>query len=208
MSFCLFTVKAPFTHRFQITSKVCDIIKQKWPLNGCTSQCYVFKHGGVYTVSVFDDVFIFVSNVHVCAAAFGPETLNSTTSNWTTAWSKCIICIRMFWISTALDWPKVDVLCLRVLNLYMLIPVISFCVHTEEITSNLLVMLKLLILVNCRNEFTVYFFKGPVHTWSLNGNLPVKSVGVKGAIDHSKMADVSTCLEQSNVTSIFTYLWF
>ncbi len=58
-----------------------------------------------------------------------------------------------FLISTALDWPRVHVLRHCVLNLYMLIPVISFCVHTEQNSGNLL-MLQLPLLVNCWNEFT------------------------------------------------------
>ncbi len=35
-------------------------------------------------VSVFVDVLIFVSNVHIHAASFGPETSYYTTSNRTT----------------------------------------------------------------------------------------------------------------------------
>ncbi len=56
--------------------------------------------------------------------------------------------------SECYDWPGVDVLRHHVLNSYVLIPVILFCIYTEHITCNLLVMLQLLIPVNCRNKFT------------------------------------------------------
>ncbi len=45
-------------------------------------------------VSVFVDVLIFLSNVHNHAAAFGPEPLYRFKPNYT-AWSKCVICVRM-----------------------------------------------------------------------------------------------------------------
>ncbi len=73
MTFSLFNGKAPFTHRFQITGIFCDS-NQKWPLNGCVSWCCVCKHGGVNAISVFVDVLIFVSNVHIHAALLHPET--------------------------------------------------------------------------------------------------------------------------------------
>ncbi len=44
-----------------------------------------------------------------------------------------------------LNWLRVDVLHQRILSLYMLILVISFCIYTEEITGNLLILLQLLI---------------------------------------------------------------
>ncbi len=126
-----FTAKAPFTHRFQITGKFCDIINQKWPLNGCASRCCVYKHGGVYVVSIFVDVFIFVSNVHIHAAGFGPETsydgfklnytvcgLNASSTSECYDWPRAV----EFWIE-CYDWPRVHVLRQCLLNLYMLKPV-------------------------------------------------------------------------------------
>ncbi len=123
-----FTAKAPFTHRFQITGKFCDIINQKWPLNGCASRCCVYKHGGVYVVSIFVDVFIFVSNVHIHAAGFGPETsydgfklnytvcgLNASSTSECYDWPRAV----EFWIE-CYDWPRVHVLRQCLLNLYML----------------------------------------------------------------------------------------
>ncbi len=84
--------------------------------------------------------------------------------------------------SECYDWPRVDVLCQLVLNLYMLIPAILFCVHTEHITGNLLVTLILILVNSFRHSFCIFLLQKVLfNTWSLNGNLPVKTVCVKGA---------------------------
>ncbi len=92
------------------------------------------KHGGVYAVSVFVDVFIFVSNVHIHAVLLAHRP-HYTTSNWTTqhrvsalSASECYDWPRAVEI---LDWPGVDVLCQCVLNWYVLIPVI-FILHSHR----------------------------------------------------------------------------
>ncbi len=79
-----------------------------------------------------------------------------------------------FWISTALDWPGVDVLHHCVLNSYVLIPVIfslrshtaSFWKFTGNVTTSHTGKLP--------ERIYWYFWKGPAHTWSfLYGNLLV-----------------------------------
>ncbi len=132
-----------------------------------------------YTRSCFCWCFHFVSNVHFMQC-FAPRDI--TASDWTTqhgvnvsSASECYDWPRAveFWISKALDWPGVDVLRHRVLNSYMPIPVIfilrshtaSFCQFTVNVTTSHTGKLPEWIYW--------YFWKGPVHTWSLYGNLQV-----------------------------------
>ncbi len=78
-----------------------------------------------------------------------------------------------FWISMALDWPRVHVLHHRVLKLYVLIPVIfilrSHTASFRQFTGN--------VTTSHTSKLTEriyqYFWKRPVHTWSLYGNLLV-----------------------------------
>ncbi len=75
--------------------------------------------------------------------------------------------------SECYDWPGVDVFRQRVLNSYMLIPV-NFLLrsHTAEFrqfTGNVTTS----HTGKLPERIYQYFWIGPVHTWSLYGNLPV-----------------------------------
>ncbi len=65
------------------------------------SLCCVCKHGGVYVVSVFVDVFT-VSNIHIHAAAFGVDIILDNFKPNCTAWDVSSA-------SECYDWPRVDV---------------------------------------------------------------------------------------------------
>ncbi len=68
--------KAPFTHRFQNTNKFFAIINWKRPINSCASRFCVCKHGWVYAVSVFVDVFFFcVKRLH-SYSCFWPRNMH------------------------------------------------------------------------------------------------------------------------------------
>ncbi len=138
-TFHLFTGKAPFTHQFQNTSKF-------WIRNYLLTAAapgVVFVNMEGYTWSVFLFMFHFVSNVYIHAAAFAQRHRISLTSNWTTQCRINASSANLNFNGSGL--ARVDVLRQWVLKLNVLIPVISFCVHTEEITGNVLVMLQLLI---------------------------------------------------------------
>ncbi len=123
--------------------------------NNTLLECITFK-------SIFPQHW---SGVHINAAAFGPETLYWMTSNWTTQHI-----VNASSVSELYDWPRIDVLRQMVLNSYVLIPLL-FCIHTEHHTGGLLVMLQLLILVHCQNDFT-----GILVSWFTSKTICVKGV--------------------------------
>ncbi len=97
-----FSVKTPFTHRFQITSKFCDIVNQKLPLNGCASQCCVCKHEGVYAISIFVLIFCQTFTFFSVLLAMRRHITNGFKPNYTTRSNgsfplQCQICALCHW---------------------------------------------------------------------------------------------------------------
>ncbi len=143
-----FSVKTPFTHQFQITCKFCEIINQKLPLNNCASRFCACKHEGVYTVSVFVDLFLFLCLMFIFMQRFcsrdsfqfqtelhSERRVNASSASECYDWSRAFT----FWISMALDWPRVVILHHCILNSHMLIPAIFIlCSHTSfwQFTGN------------------------------------------------------------------------
>ncbi len=180
-----FSSKAPFTHRFQITGKFCGIINQKLFV---FVQCCVCKHEGVYTISVFVDVFIFCQTFTFMQLLLGQRHritwlqtqrgVNASSASECYDWPRAV----EVWISTALYWPGVDILHQHVLNLYELIPVIfnlrshkaEFQQFTGNVTTSHIAGTNLPVFLkrSCSHEISLQQF---------TGNFPVKSLCVKGA---------------------------